>query len=85
MRLVDRVGATRVCSDDFARPNVPGWEWERFYEQVLEPLVRDEPAQYQRYDWNEDRLGEWETIKPGGIVVAEGVSITRRKLGDPGI
>lgn len=81
--LVERHGGTTVCSDDFARPGVPEWEWERFNEQVLSPILKDEPARYQRYDWDEDRLAEWHDMEPGGLVIAEGVSISRRELGDP--
>jgi uridine kinase len=81
--LAGRLGGTRVCSDDFARPGVLGWEWRRFEEQVLSPLLEDRIALYQRYDWDEDRLAEWHEIEPGGLVIAEGVSISRKELGDP--
>ena len=81
--LADRLGGARVCSDDFARPGVQGWEWNRFQEQVLSPLLVDERARYQRYDWNDDRLAEWHELEPGGFLVAEGVSISRQELGDP--
>ncbi len=81
--VADRVGAVTVCSDDFARPGVPGWEWERFRSQVLAPLIGDKAARYQRYDWDLDRLAEWHEIEPGGFVIAEGVSISRMELGDP--
>ena len=81
--LADRLGGATVCSDDFARPGVPGWEWRRFYEQVLSPLLVDERARYQRYDWHDDRLAEWHELEPGGFLVAEGVSISRHELGDP--
>lgn len=81
--LASRLGGTRVCSDDFARPRVLGWEWQRFDEQVLSPLLADERARYQRYDWDEDRLAEWHEIAPGGFLIAEGVSISRTEFGDP--
>ncbi|MGH2757035.1 MAG: hypothetical protein ACRDI3_04535, partial [Actinomycetota bacterium] len=81
--LADRLGGTRVCSDDFARPGVLGWEWRRFDEQVLSPLRADERVRYQRYDWDDDQLAEWHEIEPGGFLIAEGVSISRKELGDP--
>jgi uridine kinase/MFS family permease len=81
--LVNRLGGTTICSDDFARAGVPGWEWHRFDEQVLAPLVADKAARYQRYDWDEERLAEWHEIEPGGFLFAEGVSISRKELGDP--
>lgn len=81
--LVSELGSTRLCSDDFSRPGAPQWDWERFREQVLAPLIRGEGAAYQRYDWEADRLAEWHQIEPSGIVIAEGVSILRVELGDP--
>ena len=81
--LADRLNGTVVSSDDFARPGLPGWEWRRFDEQVLTPLLADETARYQRYDWDDDRLAEWHNVEPGRFVIAEGVSITRTELGDP--
>ena len=81
--LADRLNGIRVCSDDFARPGVLGWEWQRFQNQVLSPLLADKRARYQRYDWDENRLAEWHDIAPGGVLIAEGVSISRMELGDP--
>ncbi|HEY3155929.1 MAG TPA: AAA family ATPase [Candidatus Eisenbacteria bacterium] len=74
-------GATIVRTDDFARPNVPGWEWERMKTQVLDPLDRDLPGRYQRHDWKRDSLAEWHSVPVGGIVIVEGVSSTRTELG----
>ena len=74
-------GATIVRTDDFARPNVPGWEWERMKTQVLDPLDRDQPGRYQRHDWKSDSLAEWHTVPVGGIVIVEGVSSMRAELG----
>lgn len=77
------IDAVVVHTDDSARPNVPGWEWQRFVAQVLDPLLSDRAARYQRYDWGQDRLAEWHDVPVGGVVIAEGVSILRRELGDP--
>lgn len=81
--LAKQLGGITVCSDDFAHPRILGWQWQRFDEQVLTPLLRDERARYQRYDWDQDRLAEWHEITPGGVVIAEGVSMTRKELGVP--
>lgn len=70
-----------VHTDDFARPNVPGWEWERMRNQVLTPLSRDEPSRYQRYDWDSDQLAEWRELPVGGTLIVEGVSSMRDELG----
>ncbi len=76
-------GATIVHTDDFARPGIPGWEWPRFHAQVIAPLLNDRPGRYQRYDWNNDRLAEWHDVHPGGVLIVEGVSSTRRELAVP--
>jgi uridine kinase len=74
-------GTTVVPTDDFARPNVPGWEWKRMKAQVLGPLNRGQPSKYQRYDWPSDALAEWHSVPVGGLVIVEGVSAMRTELG----
>jgi len=49
--------------------------------QVIEPLLRDRPGRYQRYDWHEDRPAEWHDVPVGGTVIVEGVSSMREELG----
>lgn len=81
-RLALRLGeATIVHTDDFARPNIPGWEWARMRTQVLEPLMSDHPGRYQRYDWGSDRLAEWHAVPVAGTLIVEGVSSMRDELG----
>ena len=76
-RLAAVAGAPVVPTDDFASWDDPlGW-WPRMLEQVIEPLVRGEPARYQRFDWSTGRLAEWITVEPAPIVVIEGVSSGR--------
>jgi len=70
-----------VRTDDFARPKVRGWEWERLRVQVLEPLENDLPGRYQRYDWDTNKLAEWHDIPVGGTLIVEGVSSLRDELG----
>ncbi|HSK23860.1 MAG TPA: hypothetical protein VK906_11815 [Egicoccus sp.] len=66
---------------------VHGWEGgvdlPRVRGQVLDPLLQDRPARYQRYDWARRRLAEWLTVPAGGVVVIEGVSTLRWEFGDP--
>jgi uridine kinase len=71
-----------VHTDDFAGSRQPGWDWQRFARDVLGPLLRDGSAQFQRYDWDADHLAEWHTIPPGGTVMVEGISSSRRELGE---
>lgn len=67
--------------DDFARPTVSEWEWNRFREQVTLPLLGGTPAHYLVWDWSHDAPGDWLTIEPGRIVIVEGVSSTRSEAG----
>ncbi|MBA2726459.1 MAG: uridine kinase, partial [Actinobacteria bacterium] len=84
-RLADEIDGAVVHADDFGGHGKPydAWDWERFAEQVAGPLLAGRTARYQRYDWDADQLGEWDEIKPGGLVIAEGVSVTRRELDVP--
>lgn len=70
-----------VHTDDFTGPRVPSWDWQRFAREVLDPLLRDRPARFQRYDWNRDQLGEWQDVPTGGTVIVEGTSSSRHELG----
>lgn len=84
--LAHNVADTRVIQgDDFAIPgkqfHLDEWDWRRLRSQVVEPLSRDETARYQRYDWEEDRLAEWHVVEPGGVMIVEGISVTRREIG----
>lgn len=76
-RIVEAGPGTLVHTDDFAAWDNPLDWWPRLLEQVLLPLSRNEEARYQRYDWDARQLAEWHTVKPGGLVVLEGVSSSR--------
>jgi uridine kinase len=73
--------ATIISTDDFSRPEVSGWDWERMKDQVLDPLNQDKPGKYQRYDWRSGTLAEWHAVPVGGVVIVEGVSSMREELG----
>jgi uridine kinase len=71
-----------VSTDDFI---TGAWEWydvERLRNEVLEPLLRGEPARYRRMDWNDGELKEWHLVDPGGVVVVEGVAALDVSLRD---
>jgi uridine kinase len=74
-------GVTVVYTDDFASRDA-GLDWQRLLDQVLDPLLADRPARYQRYDGDDERLAEWHDVGPGGVVVVEGVSSFRIALAD---
>jgi hypothetical protein len=59
------------------------FDWRRLRDQVLKPLSQDQPARYQRNDWQGDELAEWHELRAGGIVVVvvvEGNYSTRPEL-----
>jgi len=87
-RLADRIaaalpGSVVVHVDDFARPDVRGWERDRFIRQVVKPLLAGRPGRYQRWDFDRNVGVEWHTVPSGVPVVVEGVSATDERLGIP--
>ena len=76
-------GAVIVQIDDFARPDLRGWDRERFIAQVLEPLISGRPATYQRWDFERNDGADWRQVPTGVPVVVEGVSSTDVRLGVP--
>ena len=76
-------GSAVVHIDDFARPDLQGWERDRFVSQVLEPLLAGRLARYQRWDWPANVGAEWHEVPTGVPVVVEGVSSTDVRLGVP--
>jgi uridine kinase len=63
-----------VAMDDFVAAPWDWYDFDRLRREVLEPLQRDEPARYQRMDWSDGELKEWQAIEPGGVVAVEGVA-----------
>ena len=78
-----RPGSLVVHIDDFAAPGIPEWDWRRFREQLLTPLLAGRPARYQRWDWRRNEAAEWRDVPLGRTVVVEGVSATRCEVGAP--
>jgi uridine kinase len=76
-----RTDVTIVPMDAFAQPDAPGWDHARLARDVLDPLARDEPGAYRRYDWERDALAEWIGVPAGGVVVVEGVTSMHLVLG----
>jgi uridine kinase len=75
--------AVLVHVDDFARPWVAEWEFDRFRTELVAPLRANTTARYQRFDWPSETLAEWHEIEPGAVMVIEGVSSTRPETGVP--
>jgi uridine kinase len=78
---VPRAAVVRV--DDFWGPTIAEWDWNRFGQQVRDPLIAGHPARYQVWDWVADVGGQWVAVAPRQVVVVEGVSATRSEAGVP--
>ncbi len=79
-RLSTALGdAPIVHTDDFASADNPIDWWPRTLHEVIEPLASGRVATYQRYDWPTESLADWITVEPGGVVIIEGVSASRRE------
>jgi uridine kinase len=76
-------GSTIIGVDDFARPDLRGWELDRFKTQVRDPLLAGRAARYQRWDFTTNSGADWVDVAPGGPVIVEGVSSTDVRLGVP--
>jgi uridine kinase len=75
--------AVLISIDDFARPDLTGWDRERFVAQVRQPLLAGRPAHYQRWDFATNRGADWRQVPTGVPVVVEGVSATDVRLEVP--
>ena len=70
-------------TDDFASHEVPTEWWPRMLHDVVEPLLRGEPASYLPYDWVDRRFADTAvTVEPSDVVVIEGVGATRKAWRD---
>ncbi|CAM4000858.1 putative uridine kinase [Lederbergia lenta] len=49
---------------------------------MLQPIIIDREGHFQKYDWETDRLSEWQTVPMGGAVIIEGVYSIRNELAD---
>ncbi|HET9719269.1 MAG TPA: hypothetical protein VFP55_04250 [Solirubrobacteraceae bacterium] len=72
------LGARVICTDDFADWANPLDWWPRLIEQVLDPLSRNRPGRYQRFDWETGKLAEWHDVAVDPFLIIEGVSASRR-------
>lgn len=77
----DDIDVDVVHVDDFAAPGLDEWDWVRFRDQLLLPLESGGVARYQVWDWDVDEGGDWVEVRPGGVVLVEGVSSTRQEAG----
>ena len=80
-RLARRLGEAQVvATDDFASWDNPlGW-WQRLEEDLLQPLERTVISRYRRWDWHRRQPAEWQSVRPEGVVILEGVSSSRQAV-----
>jgi uridine kinase len=89
--LQPQAHAAIIAMDDFflpaaerpsARPGPIGgdFDWTRLRDEVLLPLRSGRAARFRRYDWQLDALAEVHQVPPRGVVIVEGIYVTRREL-----
>lgn len=77
-RLAEELGGAQVLhTDDFASWDNPLNWWPRLIEEALEPLSRNQPARFQRTDWENKGREQRREVKPAEFVILEGVSASR--------
>jgi uridine kinase len=59
------------------------FDWQRLRDQVLLPVRQAaRTLRYQRYDWDQTRMGGWIEMPMPGVVIVEGVYSLRPQLRD---
>ena len=85
--IVSKYGSGQIIHmDDFYKPSDKRLQLEmskkesgedydikRLSNEIIIPIINRIEAKYQRYDWNMDKLSEWNTVKPSGLIIVEGV------------
>jgi uridine kinase len=70
-------GVPIIRTDDFASWDNPVDWWPRLIEEVLKPLLRNEPVRFKRSQWQPGQDRGWAEIQPASALVLEGVSASR--------
>ena len=66
-----------IHTDDFASHDEPVEWWPTMLHDVIEPLLRNEPASYRPYDWVTRQRTDTVTVPPAPVILIEGVGATR--------
>jgi uridine kinase len=70
-----------VEGDDFYLGTELGFDWARLERQVLCPARSGQATiSYQRYSWDEQRLGDWTSVTGAQCLIVEGVYMFRPEL-----
>ena len=62
-----------IQMDDIFSPQLQASDISRIKDQVFLPLIYGKDAKFQIYDWKTEKLSQWQTITPKGIIIIEGV------------
>lgn len=85
--IVSKYGSGQIIHmDDFYKPSNKrlqmkmskkesgaDYDIKRLNQDVIIPIINGMKAKYQRYDWGGDKLAEWHTVEPHGLIIVEGV------------
>ena len=56
------------------------FDWQRLRDQVLIPARQGQSIEYQRYDWDKARMGNWLTVPSVEVLFVDGVYSSRPEL-----
>ncbi len=56
------------------------FDWQRLRDQVFVPTRQSRPIKYQRYDWDNARMGAWVTVPGVELLLIDGVYSSRPEL-----
>jgi phosphoribulokinase len=59
------------------------YDWKRLRCEVLVPAHAGHPTlRYQRYDWDNERIGDWRELETPAVLIVEGLYTLRPELRD---
>lgn len=58
------------------------FDWQRLRNQVFAPARVGATIKYQRYDWDNEGMGDWVTLPDVDLLIVEGVYSSRPELRD---
>ncbi|MDV4152702.1 uridine kinase [Clostridium sp. AL.422] len=63
----------RIHLDISKKESGADYDIKRLSNDIIIPIINGIEGKYQRYDWDMDKLAEWHTVKPKGLIIFEGV------------
>jgi uridine kinase len=71
-----------VQMDDIYSPQLQASDITRIKNQLFSPLKNGNDAKFQIYNWKTEKLSQWQTIHPEGILIIEGVCSLDKQIID---